>query len=355
MKCRTCVMDKDTGMCVNYLEATEPGDVGSCVMEDRYLCHEDLGHILPSISHSSSMTFIRCRQAWKFYKVDGITVRDNKASLPVKLGSIWGMFQMSRYNKGVILEVKNTSDFDREFVGQKLRDCIFDICVKYELSEFDAHKIFNLCKASIKIGIKPDLEGAEVEREFNIIHNSCVLRGYMDVAYPTALKEIKLSGSPDFYTKIHNITHQVGTYFLSDENLEHCTIEVTKVPQLRVGKATMKKDGESPEGYGKRIYDHILSKPSEYFIGYNREEKTFGKRYYRNEFPLDQLRKDYTRILVDIQRACVENSFYQSWLCHMPGLCNYHPICTTGVMSDELFQIKEKPVENESKKDNSWQ
>ena len=350
MDCKFYVHDPKThDLCINYIEG-DPGGVGVCKLPTTYLCIRDLNHILPAISHSSRNLFVHCRQAYYFHYIEGISVKKVRGSIPLKLGSIWGLFIQSRYNNGIIPETKKMGT-DKQFAGKKFKAVFWDIANEYQLDEFSAAKLYALCKAFIILKVKVNLEDFDsVEKEFYIQDPQAIIHGFIDIAYSDHFVECKLSGSPDRFHSIMNIENQVGTYLLSNPDYEYCIIEAAKVPGLKAKKETLKADGESPEAYGNRVCAHIISKPSEFFPGFNRDTKAFGKKFYRSEFNLDEIHNDYKKMNRDILFAVKDNSFYQSKLCFPYGdgyPCDYLPICQNKVVSSELFEIKEKPKEKE--------
>jgi hypothetical protein len=248
-------------------------------------------------------------------------------SEPVKLGIIWDEFLQHRYS------------------GRGFKSRFWELVHVYDLLNESVSKIYSLIKAFIKIGMKIDLDGfIECQHEFDYIDGDVVVTGFIDRAYDDHFVESKLSTRPDFYFTIHNITSQVSTYFLSNSNYEYSTIEAVRVPSLRSGYG--KYSDEDSESYMHRIYQDIISRPSHYFLGFNRKEKIYGKRFWRNEFPLEHIREDYRLLTKDIRRAIEDNSFYQNFMaCHVPAPCAYLPICMTGVMSDLVYEQKPKRKE----------
>lgn len=108
--------------------------------------------------------------------------------------------------------------------------------------------------------------------------------------------------------------------------------------------------GEDSESYLNRIYQDIISRPSHYFLGFNRDNRTFGKKFWRSEFPLEEIKHDYHMITKDIKRATAENAFYQNFMaCYGPSQCNYLPICETSVVSELIYEqnLKEKGGDKE--------
>ena len=276
------------------------------------------------MSHSARIDFARCRQLYHYVRILGILVKLHMLPVAVKMGLIWDKFITSLYK------------------SENFKELFWHLVDVYDLLDQDVAKLYALIKAHRTIGIKIDRDGfIGCQHEFNYADSECKVHGFIDRAYEDHIVETKLGTRPDFYHRIHAITSQVSTYLLSNEKYEYAIIEAARLPSLKTGYG--KYSGEDSESYMNRIYQDILSRPSHYFPGFNREEKTFGKRFWRSEFPLEEILRDYHLIAKDIQRAIEENAFYQNFMaCYVPSQCAYLPICETGTVSDLIYQIKDK-------------
>jgi len=276
------------------------------------------------MSHSSRIDFCRCRQLYYYRKILGIQVKRKMLPAAVKMGTIWDYFITSLYSR------------------EKFKDRFWPLVDAYDLSDQDATRLYALIKTHRIIGIEVEQDGfIGCQHEFNYTDGNTKVHGFIDRVYETFFVETKLSARPDFYHKIHNITSQAATYFLSNDQLEYCIIEATRLPSLKTGYG--KYSGEDSKSYMMRIYQDILSRPSFYFPGFNRDEKFFGKRFWRSEFPLEEIKRDYQLITTDIKRAIEENAFWQNFIaCYVPSQCLYLPICETGVVSELIYEQKPK-------------
>jgi hypothetical protein len=321
MHCRLFHKTKN-GSCIHYISNSD--DIGLCKQSTQFLCLEDLKTGLPKMSHSSRIDFVHCRRKYYLRKIQGLRVKKSMLPEPVKMGIIWDEFLQYRYG------------------GRNFKSRFWELVDEYDLSDESVAKKYSLIRAFINIGIKIDLDGfIGCQYEFNFIDGDVVVTGFIDRAYDNCFIESKLSARPDFYHIIHNITSQLSTYFLSNDQYEHCVVEAVRVPALRTRYG--KYSEEDYESYMHRIYQDIISRPSHYFLGFNRDEKTYGKRFWRNEFPLEQIHADYRQITKDIRRAIDDNAFYQNFMaCHVPAPCAYLPICETGVMSELIYEQKPK-------------
>jgi hypothetical protein len=175
-----------------------------------------------------------------------------------------------------------------------------------------------------------------------------ITTGVFDRLYEDWFAETKLSGSPDWYTQIYNLIPQVGTYFMADPGLRYCKMEITRCPDLKSIKSF--KD-ESVSAFEERCYKDVLSRPSHYFLGYDRDHHTFGKKFYRTEFPLEEIQARYSSIYYEITEAAnrdgVYGAFWKNWtscLNHF-GPCEFIDVCHHDKVSEAIFTMKDKPKE----------
>ena len=334
--------------CIHLIDTGESSNL--CKMSGRFLCTLGEDEEEPNtegggmiLSHSSRENFIRCRQAFYLSRIKHVSIRDSMLPLPVKLGAIWDKYMESRY------------------LGVKFMDKFWILVDEYDIeSDMDIAKIYGLIEAHRKLEMEPYYETRDggifrgCQHKFEIVENGDFsVIGYIDRVYSDHIVETKLTARPEFYFIIHNITSQIGTYFLSSPEYKYAVVESTRVPGLRTGSG--KYSNESPEAYRFRVVGEILSKPSYYFLGFNRETRTFGKKFWRNEFNMEELKQDYFYVNKEIQRALEdgEGAFYKNRkACYVPGPCFYLPICDTGCVSESIFETKEsKPVIKEKIKE----
>jgi hypothetical protein len=170
--------------------------------------------------------------------------------------------------------------------------------------------------------------------------------GYVDRAYDNHIIETKFSARPDFYQQKENVAYQLGTYFIANEAWEYATVEITRVPDLRTGKG--KFSDESPEQFEERIYSDIVSRPAHYFPGWDRKTRTFGVKFWRTEFDLEEIFRTYVHVLREIQEAAKTGAWWRNNLaCHVPTPCPFLPIKRTGVVSEEIYERRKVPAANQ--------
>jgi len=174
------------------------------------------------------------------------------------------------------------------------------------------------------------------------------VKGYIDIQAndETSFIEIKTTTRPDFYTNTYWIHDQLGTYFLSNDKFRHCDMWAIRVPML---KQTGNFRDESFDQYKERCVRDMLKRPSWYFCGYNKETKTFGLRFYRDEFDLEGLKRRYRWLSHQI-KGCVEADYwYQDRTqCISPWQCDYLRVCDTGGVSEDIYEYIEKKSRSDS-------
>ena len=287
-----------------------------CKRDGQFICTDTLAENLPVMSHSSRSSWTRCRQKYYYSQIMGVRNRPHLLGSPLKIGIVIDKFMESRY---MLFPFKKPYD---------------DLVKKYNLSDVDSAKTYAIIKAYFDLEMKVD-SGGIAQYEFLYKGEKAKVKGFMDCFYGDHIDEVKTSGRPDFYQKKHNLTSQLGTYFLAEPNAEYANVKIIRVPALKFNA-----DKESIEQYQDRLYTSIISRPSYYFIGFKKLKRTWGKKFYRNEFPIDQIKQDYEKMSADIIQAARDESFYQSFNCYCPGNCEFLPICTTGGVSEEIYEYR---------------
>ena len=309
--------------CLFYIRATNPKEPGFCKQETRFRCTEAMKKKLPAISYSRLSEFIHCKLRYYHAVVKGLEVRPQYLPEGIKLGRVWDGFIRSRYEEG----------YDYLSGIQTL-----------QLSPESQAKLSALMRAyqELEISTSNDgLFGCQYKVYTEIGESNLV--GFVDRAYEDSIRETKLSGSPDFYRQKENVTFQLGTYFLANEHWEYAVVEITRVPGLRTGQGKF-SDEESGD-YEARLYSDIISRPSYYFLGWDRKTRTYGVKFWRSEFYLEEIHATYVHLLREIQETAQRGSWYpNNFACHVPGPCIYLPIKRTGVVSEELFEKRSLPT-----------
>jgi hypothetical protein len=124
-------------------------------------------------------------------------------------------------------------------------------------------------------------------------------------------------------------------------------MEVCLMPQQKVLDETKKRQvKETPEELYSRVYQDILSRPSKYFLGYTKEKRKYGKKFFRQEFPIDTIVEQYKQVVLEIMSCRYTGNFYKNWkVCNnvYPGIqCDYQTICRNGNISEEMYKVRDK-------------
>jgi hypothetical protein len=257
--------------------------------------------------------------------IEGLSVKPEHLPEAMKLGKAWGLFLQGQY--------------DPEFDYRK------DM-LPFHLTDLQWAKLSALMRAfkDLEISIKKDgFLACEYKVHATVLQEQII--GFVDRAYEDHIVEVKLSTRPDFYQQRENISYQAGTYFLANDGWEWCDVEVVRTPMLRTGQG--KFSNESALDYEERMYGDIISRPAYYFPGWNRESRTFGTRFWRSEFNLDEIHSTYVHVLEEIRDTLKRGAWYPNNLaCHVPAACPYLPIKRSGVVSEEIYQ-RRKVIKNE--------
>jgi len=298
--------------CQHYIRPNNDSEPGFCTQPTKFRCVEAMRIKLPAISYSHLTKFIACKQRYKHAVIDGLKVKPEHLSEPLKLGTSWDIFIRSLYNKVYELSTK---------------------LQPLQLNSTQMAKISALARAykDLEIQVKTDsLLGCQFKIHTSVGQEQII--GYVDRAYEDHIIKTKFSYRPEFYKQRENLTYQLGSYFMGNEAWQYADMEITRVPYLKL------KSNESPETYEERIYGDILSRPGHYFIGWDRKTRTYGVRFWRSEFNLDEIFRTYVYLLQELKDTLKRESWYPNYLaCHIPTPCQYLSIKRSGVVSDEIF------------------
>jgi hypothetical protein len=341
------------------------GECGYCKQPKAFRCVADVCRIIP-LSFSAVNDFCTCHYLYYLKKILGIEVRPPFLSSALKAGQLWDSTKQLH-------------------LGEK--KSLRDIINKYEIDDYTVAKVKAIYSAYkyLEIEVDPGYElQAKIDMTYDIIlppsqfvpsiavgdnHAKEVVNlwkeaknqaeddrkwifplkitGFYDRKYQGYFTEDKLSSRPEYYTEVYPLTSQIGTYFLADPNLEHVIMEVVQFPGQKILKETKKRtEAETPDQLYERVYNEILSRPSNYFIGYNRESKKMGKKFFRGEFCLEEIADSYKQIVIEILSARWSNNWYKNRkACNFQygQPCPYLSICANENMSETKFSIRQKP------------
>ncbi|MBP1736100.1 MAG: hypothetical protein H6Q53_2387 [Deltaproteobacteria bacterium] len=317
----SCVyIDPGNGLpCVHLLRSEKPGHPSFCNLPGAWVCTEWLRRNLDEVSYSSAQDFIRCRQRYYLRYVKGLKLKPEHLPEAIKLSKGWKEFMRGQYQPGY--------DHSKD-IG------------KLGLNETQWAKLSALMRAfnELEMGIKKDgYQGCRQTIHVPIKSTGQQIVGVVDRGYADHVVKITLSSRPEFYQARENIAFQVGTYFLGWESWRYVDVEITRTPSLKT------KDGEDPDAYEARLYSDILSRPSYYFLGLDKQERTYGVRFWKSEFDLDEIYCTFVTVLREIQRTLGDGAWWKNLLaCHVPAACEFLPIKRSGVISSEIYAQKKK-------------
>lgn len=330
------------------------GECGFCKQPDRRRCIADICRNIP-LSNSSVGNFFTCHYLYYLTKIIGLETKPAFLPSAIKEGKLWDVVKQKHLGETIsITDTINEYEINEHSVAKvravyhAYKELGIEVDPDYKLQakvniEMEIDMPFSDFIPTVSIGkeaIKLWDENKETIKKYPLIVN-----GFYDRKYSNYFAEDKFTSKPQSYLDIFFIQSQVGTYFLADPNLDYCIMEVVQVPQQRVLKEG-KPNQESPESYQKRIYEDILSRPSNYFIGWNKEKKRYGKKFYRSEFDLEAIKSQYQQSIIEIMAARWNGNFYKNWkYCNnvFPGIgCSFQSVCRNNNVSENMYRVNKK-------------
>ena len=312
--------------------------VGYCNHVEFYRCIEDVWKKPLLLSFTGLNSFLTCHHLYYLKYIRGIEIRKPYLSNALKLGILWdSCLQFMFGETGIDLNA---------------------LIAEYEMGEREVAKVRGLYRAfkalEIKIDMNCSLQSSffyNMDVKATDTENDIVtVNGKYDRKYIDGFVETKLSGRPDNYADMFFIQSQVATYFAVDPSLKWVTMEINRTPDL---KSTGMHKEEDAQMYEERVFQDVISRPSWYFIGWNKDTHTYGKTYYRNEFDLDEVMNRYKHTAREIMWAAYHDGWYKNdRVCSniLPGIsCEMLPVCRHNVLNEQVFKIKEAPMPKTAK------
>lgn len=315
--------------CTSYIHPLNNTEPGFCSKPTQFRCIEACNHKLPRLSYSAIQDWVVCRRFYWLSRIKGIEPRPQQQPTAMKLGKAWDRFIAHLY----------------DHLGQQ-----YDLSNLDHLEERQITILTALMRAYKDLEINSDYtnpdNGAVCQREFHLANFDSQFIGFIDRWYDDHICEVKLSSNPSWYEKLFNIHDQAGTYLLAEEKADYVSYEITRLPAPSSAKQF---ESETLIELEERVYRDIVYRPSHYFLGYDKKTHNFGRRFYRSEFNYPELINFYRYQVEDMQEAMVKDRFWKNKRsCYNLSPCWFLPICTTGVVSEELYQLKEKPKGEEA-------
>ena len=314
--------DRDTTVkpCKYYIKP------GLCSLSNHFRCIEYMVRIEFELDYTHYSMYCNC--PYSYYLAYVLGIERIEKPLIIRRGS-YIHDCLAYVQKGELNEINPNDYFKNDEEREKTKaKSIIESMIKLELIPVD--KAIPEFKWYIKEYDMPKLYGT-----IDLIEDS---------PEPTWFVEYKYTESPDFYLNSILATTQLHTYMLAKPSLKYCWIRPIRVPQL---KSTGQYMDESEESYQDRLIKDILKRPGYYFPNYDKEKKTWGVKYYRENFDIEELKLKYRMVSLDIIRDIKRNYFRQNErACLSPSQCQFYEACATGGFSELLYKIP-KEVTNE--------
>ncbi len=297
---------------------------GLCFLPDQYRCIESILVRGLGLSYSQVNDFTSCKRKYYYRNIKGIIARPEMVSKPMKIGQLFHTGYGDLFRKTNLI----TRTINKYWPGEILDE-----------DKKEINKVLALLDY-IHGNINPQFEGLiGCEQRFRTENPDIV--GVFDRLYEDHFVEIKLTSRPEFFISPHFLESQIASYFLANPNLQYCTMEVVRAPRLRTSG---QYEDEASSAYQFRTSKDIKKRPAYYFQGYDKETKTFGRKFFRNEFNLEEIQNRYKHIEYEIRSAIERDAFYkEQHSCLLPSQCEYLGICESGGVSDLLFNYRKKP------------
>lgn len=323
--------------CAWYIHT--PGG-GYCKRDYRFQCIEYIRRKQPRLSYSTIEKYVRCRRYYYYYNIMGLVAKG--INLTPKLGNVL------HSEMAVFHNIDDDDSTKHALLSTKQRRVIIDAYrdeegntpnwLMRELANIDGvMSSYRLLDDTIVI--KPiglcEFKGDTVDKDNNgdiiMYRDGIHILSYLDLLIKSDRHayDFKYTSNPDYYN-FFTTEIQASTYFLVFPKLNKITFRLVRKPELKLGK------NESIEEYQLRLMKDVNRRPKYYF-----EDKTF----YRTEYDLDYTTAYIKFYSTEISRNLdygkpafpqERNGCYQynSW-------CEYMPICTSGVVSDDLFDRRQ--------------
>lgn len=339
-KCPDFDANFNTNNCTYYEVGKRTDERGFCKLSNKYYRCVAHKNQIPS-SHSMLQNFLTCHHLCYLVNFRGIQMLDSAMSPAVKMGALWDAALGSIYG-GIDKDTGKPYDIPA-------------LIKRYEIDSRSLAKVRGLFRAYQKLEVQVE-PGGIVQKEIDMrisfdrvwgdgVPVEVIVTGYYDRWYPTSFVENKLTSRPDNYQDPFFIQSQVGTYFLADPSLQFCIMEIARTPDL---KSKGQFEGESDEQHEERIYQDCLKRPGHYFIGWDMKTHTYGRKYFRTEFNLDEIRARYLHIFREYWEANQFDGWYKNdRVCSqiLPGIeCDMKQLCRYNNMSESLYRIRQRPI-----------
>lgn len=284
---------------------------GLCAREEYFRCIEYIHRFEPILSYSGTNSFTKCPRSYYYSNIIGLRKKE--------------IFKTDALKIGVTVDSALGNNLNVELPAPT---CEW---------EAKSQAIILMLKSDTLTGVRDIVSTGNSQLKFMLQEDGVPkVKGYIDFGMQDCFYELKCSSRPDYYTNKFWIHDQMGTYFLSNPNYQYGVLWCIRVPGL---KRTGNFKDESFEDYRDRCVRDMTARPTYYFVGYKKDKKLFGIKFYRLEFDLEGLKAKYKWISKQIKQCVDADYWYQDRTqCISPWECDYMRICDTGGISEDMYE-----------------
>jgi CRISPR/Cas system-associated exonuclease Cas4 (RecB family) len=313
-----------------YRQKKQIGEkLGGCIYEDSgkcqagyfYYCIESMKQTKFILSFSSVRTFETCPRKFYYTEILGLKKSEQYLSVALRAGS---------YLHGLVENKGRMMPWFSEFEWQEQ--------VNVEM----------LYRAIVDLELIPT--GLSHEVEF-ISELSDRVKGIIDLWCLDYFGDLKLTSNPSNYLNNFIAYDQLAYYFLLSTPSAYAYMLPIRMPALKEGK------DEDKGRYCHRLYSDILKRPKFYLPEYDKSRPEFkwGRKYYRQEFRLNELSQKITWTREEIRRAIYAGYFIQRWsnCMNYNSPCDYMSICESGAINDAVYEYRQtkQTISNKQEED----
>ncbi len=347
--------------CYHYI--FEENDAGFCKLGSQFRCPEGIKSKAMRLSHSTIQDIMHCKRLAWLKHVKGLEVRPHRLSYQMKMGSLWDIYQdvlygIAQFNQNPkwfadTLNLQPNEQIIKQYYNTKIKKYI-DKAQMDEISVAKVKAVYRAFKFFMDEGLlKLRLDSLVGMQKHFLYHltDEFIIHGYTDRLYDKYFTENKFVSDRQYYDTPWAVSSQVGTYFLAYPDINYMYMEIIQTPKFKLlKKGKNRKYDETIQEYENRTFNDVISRPSHYFVGFDRKKKTYGIKMYRNEFALDEIENRYRCLTRETMERAKRCWWYKEngTACYMYGQdCEFKIICkTNGYPSMERFQYRDANKEN---------
>ncbi len=302
------------------------------MLPTEFRCKEYTKRVEIKLNYTNYRRYAKCPYAYYLSVIEGYQRKPHMTSIQIRRGSAFHQI-ISHVQLG--LQPKSDIYFAEP---DETREIVKILAIVEAMKEL---KLIPVPYARPEIYWK--LNESDMPRLYGIID----LLDSTDSEFPVWFAEMKYTEKPDFYLNSILATTQLATYMLAFESLSYAWIRPVRVPILR---STGQYVDEDEDSYKERLVADILRRPKFYFPYYDKEKSTWGVKYYRENFPLGDIKKHYRMAALDIARDVKRGYFRQNEsACLSPAQCEFYELCTAGGPSEFIYERRGRNEDMEAR------